>query len=73
MYGGLADKITVEGTFAKSAGGRIGVDFSGFDPRVFIEDGTVLELITANALEGFSEDANDDFAAKKPFKRLRRF
>ena len=64
MYGGLADKITVEGTFAKSAGGRIGVDFSGFDPTVFIEDGTVLELITANALEGFSEDANDDFAAK---------
>lgn len=64
LASGLPDMLRIEGTFSKSAGGRIGVDFSGFDPTVFIEDGTVLELITANALEGFSEDANDDFAAK---------
>lgn len=56
--------LRIEGTFSKSGGGKIGIDFSGFDASAFIEDGTVLELITANALEGFSEDANDDFAAK---------
>ena len=33
---------------------------------MFIEDGTVLELITAQALEGFSSDtdADEDFLAK---------
>ena len=57
--------IRIEGTFTKAGDGKIGIDFAGFDPSVFIEDGSVLELITANALEGaFSADANDDFAAK---------
>ena len=62
---GMPDAIRIEGTFTKAGDGKIGIDFAGFDPSVFIEDGTVLELITANALEGtFSADANDDFAAK---------
>lgn len=64
LASGLPDMLRIEGTFSKSSGGKIGIDFSGFDASAFIEDGTVLELITANALEGFSEDANDDFAAK---------
>ena len=66
FFGGLADKITVEGTFTKSAEGKIGVDFSGLDAASLIEEGNnVFDLITANALEGsFSSDANDDFEAK---------
>ena len=64
--GGLPDKITIEGTFTKTGDGKIGIDFSGLDASLFIEDGgIVFDLITANALEGaFSADANDDFAAK---------
>ena len=66
FFGGLADKITVEGTFTKSAEGKIGVDFSGLDAASLIEEGNnVFDLITANAFEGsFSSDANDDFEAK---------
>ena len=66
FFGGLADKITVDGTFTKSAEGKIGVDFSGLDAASLIEEGNnVFDLITANAFEGsFSSDANDDFEAK---------
>ena len=66
FFGGYADKITIDGTFTKSAEGKIGVDFSGLDAALLIEDGNnVFDLITANALEGlFSSDANDDFEAK---------
>ena len=65
FMGGSPDKITVDGTFAKTGEGKIGVDFSGFDASIFVEDGNlVFDLITANALKGFSADANDDFAAK---------
>ena len=65
LNGGIPDMVIIEGTFEKAGEGRIGVDFAGFDPSIFIDDGTVLELITANALEGsFSSDANDDFEAK---------
>lgn len=65
FMGGSPDKITVDGTFAKTGEGKIGVDFSGLDASIFVEDGNlVFDLITANALEGFSADANDDFAAK---------
>ena len=65
-FGGLADKITIDGTFTKSAEGKIGVDFSGLDASGLIDEGNnVFDLITANALEGsFSSDANDDFEAK---------
>ena len=66
FFGALADKITIDGTFTKSAEGKIGVDFSGLDAAVLIDEGNnVFDLITANALEGsFSSDANDDFEAK---------
>ena len=65
FMGGSPDKITVDGTFAKTGEGKIGVDFSGLDASIFAEDGNlVFDLITANALKGFSADANDDFAAK---------
>ncbi len=65
-FGGHADKITIDGTFTKSAEGKIGVDFSGLDASGLIDEGNnVFDLITANALEGsFSSDANDDFEAK---------
>ena len=66
FLGGLSDKITVDGTFTKSAEGKIGVDFSGLDAAPLIDEGNnVFDLITANALEGyFSDDANSDFEAK---------
>ncbi|OLA83311.1 MAG: hypothetical protein BHW65_09310 [Verrucomicrobia bacterium CAG:312_58_20] len=52
-FGGLADKITIDGTFTKSAEGKIGVDFSGLDASGLIDEGNnVFDLITANALEG---------------------
>ena len=60
----MARLVKIEGTFAKAGEGKIGIDFAGFDPSVCIEDGMVLELITANALEGFSDDADEDFLAK---------
>ena len=63
---GDIDMIRIDGAFIKSGDGKIGVDFDGFDPTVFIDDGTVLDLISASEeeREGFSADANDDFYAK---------
>lgn len=63
---GAPDMIRIDGAFVKSGDGKIGVDFDGFDPTVFIEDGTMLDLISASEMEreGFSADANDDFYAK---------
>ena len=64
LNGGLPDKIIIEGTFSKEGDGQIGIDFYGFDGSVFAADGTKLELISAGALDGFSDDANDDFYVK---------
>ena len=66
LNSGDNDMIKIDGAFVKSGDGKIGVDFDGFDPTVFIEDGTVLDLISASEeeREGFSADANDDFYAK---------
>lgn len=63
---GDIDMIRIDGAFIKSGDGKIGVDFDGFDPTTFIEDGTMLDLISASEMErvGFSADANDDFYAK---------
>lgn len=63
---GDLDMIRIDGAFVKSGDGKIGVDFDGFDPTVFIGDDTVLDLISASEEErkGFSADANDDFYAK---------
>ncbi len=60
----MPDKIIIEGTFSKEGDGQIGIDFYGFDCSVFAADGTKLELISAGALDGFSDDANDDFYVK---------
>lgn len=62
----VPDMIRIDGAFVKSGDGKIGVDFDGFDPTVFIEDGAMLDLISASEMErvGFSADANDDFYAK---------
>lgn len=66
LNSGDTDMIRIDGAFVKSGDGKIGVDFDGFDPTVFIEDGTMLDLISASEeeREGFSADANDDFYAK---------
>ena len=66
LNSGAPDMIRIDGAFVKSGDGKIGVDFDGFDPTVFIEDGTMLDLISASEeeREGFSADANDDFYAK---------
>ena len=70
---GVPDKITIEGTFYKSGDGVIGIDFDGFDASVFVSDGTKLELITAGILDGFSDNANDDFLAKNLLNALAEF
>ena len=66
LNSGDFDMIRIDGAFIKYGDGKIGVDFDGFDPTVFIDDGTVLDLISASEEErkGFSADANDDFYAK---------
>lgn len=66
LNSGDLDMIRIDGAFIKSGDGKIGVDFDGFDPTVFIKDGTMLDLISASEMEreGFSADANDDFYAK---------
>lgn len=66
LNSGDFDMIKIDGAFVKSGDGKIGVDFDGFDPTTFIEDGTVLDLISASEEErvDFSADANDDFYAK---------
>lgn len=66
LNSGDLDMIRIDGAFVKSGDGKIGVDFDGFDPTTFIDDGTVLDLISASEMEreGFSADANDDFYAK---------
>lgn len=66
LNSGDFDMIRIDGAFIKSGDGKIGVDFDGFDPTTFIDDGTVLDLISASEMEreGFSADANDNFYAK---------
>lgn len=66
LNSGDIDMIRIDGAFVKSGDGKIGVDFDGFDPTVFIKDGSMLDLISASEMEreGFSADANDDFYAK---------
>lgn len=66
LNSGAPGMIRIDGAFVKSGDGKIGVDFDGFDPTTFIDDGTVLDLISASEMEreGFSADANDDFYAK---------
>lgn len=66
LNSGDTDMIRIDGAFVKSGDGKIGVDFDGFDPTVFIKDGSMLDLISASEMEreGFSADANDDFYAK---------
>lgn len=66
LNSGAPAMIRIDGAFVKSGDGKIGVDFDGFDPTVFIKDDTVLDLISASEMEreGFSADANDDFYAK---------
>lgn len=66
LNSGDLDMIRIDGAFIKSGDGKIGVDFDGFDPTTFIDDGTVLDLISASEMEreGFSADANDNFYAK---------
>lgn len=73
LSSGVPDKITIEGTFYKSGDGVIGIDFDGFDASVFVSDGTKLELITAGILDGFSDNANDDFLAKNLLNALAEF
>lgn len=65
------DVIKIDGTFSKAGDGKQ-ARLAGFDPSWSSEDGTVLELITANALEGFSADVDADeyFSAKNLAKRL---
>ena len=72
FYGGLADKITVNGTFSKAVEeGVIAVDFEGLDATDLI--GYTFDLISADVVEGFSSDANADFAARNLLNAIAEF
>lgn len=62
FYGGVPDKITINGAFSKEAEGKIAVDFEGLDAADLI--GYTFDLISADLTEGFSADANEDFVAQ---------
>ena len=47
LNSGDIDMIRIDGAFVKSGDGKIGVDFDGFEPTVFIEDGSMFDLISA--------------------------
>lgn len=62
FYGGVPDKITINGAFSKEAEGKIAVDFEGLDAADLI--GYTFDLISADLTEGFSDDADEDFVAQ---------
>lgn len=62
FYGGVPDKITINGAFSKEAEGKIAVDFERLDAADLI--GYTFDLISADLTEGFSADANEDFVAQ---------
>lgn len=56
------ETISINGEFAKAAG-KITVDFNNVDTYDLIDNGEWYDIIVADILKGFSEDAGDDFIA----------
>ena len=62
FLGGTPEMIIINGEFEKALDGQIAIDFEGLDATGFI--GYSFDLISADSIKGFLDDANDDFVAE---------
>lgn len=62
FLGGTPEMIIINGEFEKALDGQIAIDFEGLDATALI--GYSFDLISADSIKGFLDDANDDFVAE---------
>ena len=62
FLGGTPEMIIINGEFEKALDGQIAIDFEGLDATDLI--GYSFNLISADSIKGFLDDANDDFVAE---------
>ena len=62
FLGGTPEMIIINGEFEKALDGQIAIDFEGLDATDLI--GYSFDLISADSIKGFLDDANDDFVAE---------
>ena len=62
FFGGTPEMIIINGEFEKALDGQIAIDFEGLDATELI--GYSFDLISADSIKGFLDDANDDFVAE---------
>ena len=62
FLGGTPEMIIINGEFEKASDGQIAIDFEGLDATDLI--GYSFDLISADSIKGFLDDANDDFVAE---------
>ena len=62
FFGGTPEMIIINGEFEKALDGQIAIDFEGLDATDLI--GYSFDLILADSIKGFLDDANDDFVAE---------
>lgn len=62
FFGGTPEMIIINGEFEKASDGQIAIDFEGLDATGLI--GYSFDLISADSIKGFLDDANDDFVAE---------
>ena len=62
FFGGTPEMIIINGEFEKALDGQIAIDFEGLDATELI--GYSFNLISADSIKGFLDDANDDFVAE---------
>lgn len=62
FFGGTPEMIIINGEFEKALDGQIAIDFEGLDATDLI--GYSFDLISADSIKGFLDDANDDFVAE---------
>lgn len=62
FFGGTPEMIIINGEFEKALDGQIAIDFEGLDATDLI--GYSFDLISADTIKGFLDDANDDFVAE---------
>ena len=62
FFGDTPEMIIINGEFEKALDGQIAIDFEGLDATDLI--GYSFDLISADTIKGFLDDANDDFVAE---------
>lgn len=62
FFGDTPEMIIINGEFEKALDGQIAIDFEGLDATELI--GYSFDLISADSIKGFLDDANDDFVAE---------